>query len=408
MNYQTLCRIAELVKDGALVYGPKPDRMFSRHDLDTYEDEFHRLADDVWGNTEGKPSGQHVYGKGRVCWGPDLAVALGEMKVTPDIGSRSPDSALFLYIHKKIGDKDAYFVVNQTNEMQNREFTFAAGEKTPEIWRPEDGSVIKPAVFNYNDNGVLLPLCFKPREAMIILFNDHKSPDYIAEVSRDDKILFPDPERNWNVLPRVEFADGKWVAAGTVAGNYRFTTARGKVFSLALDSPVIIEPDLKGGKLTFESYYPEIPEELELTELKPLDQYDDPQVRYFSGNAIYTVKLAVPDSFLLDGAEVYLDLGNFDATAEIVLNGEILGQPWLPGALWKVTGTLKPENELQVSVATTWRNRFIGDFVQHGKMTNIWTSAPVESFLDKDKPLKPSGWMGPVRIIRVEKKEWKY
>jgi len=68
-----------------------------------------------------------------------------------------------------------------------------------------------------------------------------------------------------------------------------------------------------------------------------------------------------------------------------------------------VKGILKAENVLEVSVANTFRNRFIGDYGQFGKIQHLWTSSPVADFLNKDLPLKPSGLKGPVRIIAISK-----
>jgi hypothetical protein len=64
---------------------------------------------------------------------------------------------------------------------------------------------------------------------------------------------------------------------------------------------------------------------------------------------------------------------------------------------------LKNENELEVSVANVYRNRFIGDFIQFGKVKNLYTSSPITDFLNKDMPLSPSGLKGPVRIVAISK-----
>jgi len=66
-----------------------------------------------------------------------------------------------------------------------------------------------------------------------------------------------------------------------------------------------------------------------------------------------------------------------------------------------VSGLLKEENNLQVTVGNEYRNRIIGDFVEFGKLKNIWTTSPVQDYLDKDKPLKPSGLIGPIKLLKV-------
>jgi hypothetical protein len=64
---------------------------------------------------------------------------------------------------------------------------------------------------------------------------------------------------------------------------------------------------------------------------------------------------------------------------------------------------LKSENVLEVSDANIYRNRFIGDFAQFGKIKNLWTSSPISDFLNKDLSLKPSGLNGPLMVIAISK-----
>jgi hypothetical protein len=90
--------------------------------------------------------------------------------------------------------------------------------------------------------------------------------------------------------------------------------------------------------------------------------------------------------------------------AEIKLNGTNLGRVWKPGTYIPVKGMLKNENVLEVSVANIYRNRFIGDFIQFGKVRNLSTSSPITDFLNKDMPLSPSGLKGPIRIIAIRKR----
>ncbi len=89
--------------------------------------------------------------------------------------------------------------------------------------------------------------------------------------------------------------------------------------------------------------------------------------------------------------------------AEIKLNGTNLGRVWKTGTYIPVKGMLKNDNLLEVSVANIYRNRFIGDFIQFGKIQNLYTSSPITDFLNKDTPLRPSGLNGPIRIVALSK-----
>ncbi len=92
-------------------------------------------------------------------------------------------------------------------------------------------------------------------------------------------------------------------------------------------------------------------------------------------------------------------MGNLSATSEVILNGKLLAYPWQPNTRLVVSGLLKAENKLEITVANVCRNRFIGDLIQFGKVQSLWTTSPIETILDKDMPLKPSGLMGPLKLI---------
>lgn len=97
---------------------------------------------------------------------------------------------------------------------------------------------------------------------------------------------------------------------------------------------------------------------------------------------------------------VFINMGQIGSTGSVTLNGVLLGTVWAPGTQFNVTGILKEQNVLNVSVGTVYRNRIVGDFTQFGVLKNGWTSAPVGDFLNKDKSLKPSGLIGPLTLVR--------
>jgi len=100
------------------------------------------------------------------------------------------------------------------------------------------------------------------------------------------------------------------------------------------------------------------------------------------------------------GEKVLLDLGEVGVTARVTLNGKLLGTVWYANTQFDVSSLLKEENNLQVTVGNEYRNRIIGNYVEFGKLQNSWTTSPVQEYLDKNKPLKPSGLIGPIQLIR--------
>ena len=84
------------------------------------------------------------------------------------------------------------------------------------------------------------------------------------------------------------------------------------------------------------------------------------------------------------------------ATAEVYLNGKFLKYAWQPNEDIPFTGLLKKGNKLEITVATTCRNRIIGDLIQHGKVINIISTTRDQ--LTKDMPLTTSGISGKLKL----------
>ncbi|HYX07436.1 MAG TPA: hypothetical protein VE912_11945 [Bacteroidales bacterium] len=87
------------------------------------------------------------------------------------------------------------------------------------------------------------------------------------------------------------------------------------------------------------------------------------------------------------------------------MNGILLGDIWFPNTNLAVSGLLKTENTLSITLANACRNRLIGDFIQFGSVKSIFTTSPIETILNKDMPLEPSGIMGPLTVLKFEKSE---
>ncbi len=361
MEPATLQRIAELVNKGAVLYGPKPVKVLSLSKHSRNARALETLANKMWGKIDGKTVTQNQYGNGRVIWGQPLAGVLKDMKILPAFETNPRDPNTFLYIHKRINNADVFFVANQLNTQLHRECLFATTNQTPEIWDPENGTVTKPAIYNRENGRIRLPVSFKPRQSLLFVFKTGEAGGPIVSPSVDEK-----PEQ-----PEVyELKDFK-------------------------------------GTIVFAPEYKADIKPVEITELKSWTDFEDPAIKYFSGTAAYTIRFTAPAAFASKTDSLTLSLGAIGSTAEVSLNGRKLGYIWRPDSTFDVTGLLNSdaENLLEVKVANVYRNRFIGDFIEFGKPQNIWTSAPVEMYLDKNKPLKPSGLMGPIKLLKITKQK---
>ncbi len=402
MDYETLKLIGSLVNEGTIVYGPKPVSTLSREDLTENKAAFHDLADRIWGKVDGNTVTQNNYGKGKVFWGIPLSQVLEEIELGPDFSTNRHEYNTFQFIHKKMGDTDIYFVANQLDSIVNRECLFRVGEKTPEIWDPETGKIDKPSIFKIDRGTLRLPFEFKPFQSVLFVFKAGIQEDFIDAVFKNGKQVFPAAAgEEGTEVPFVSAGKNGMEVIVRSSGDYEFTTHGSKSYSGKYEEPQELELTSFSGTIRFIPGYAASIPSVDITSLKPLSSYDNPDIRFFAGNAIYTINFKVPENFTDGKGTLLLNMGDFNAVADVSLNGMELGKIWEPGTMLDITQALRSSNTLVVDIANVYRNRFIGDFVQYGKVQNLSTSSPITDFLDKDKPLKPSGLTGPLKIIKV-------
>lgn len=395
MNMATLQQVARLVNEGAVVYGPKPLEMLSVLDIRHKGAQFKELADQVWGD-----SSENRYGKGMMVSGKPIGEVLSRLKILPDLTTDHGDPKEVMYIHRKIEDLDVYFVFNQQNKQLHREILFRVSGKSPEIWDPASGIVQTPAIYSFEGNQTRIPVSLKPYESKIFVFKKQTGDPFIPKVFLAARQIFPrqptgDAE---DALPRVTQRDGKFDFTGDHGGDYSFETNSGRSIRMNLVAPKVI--DLQGTKtnIDFASIADETIQSIEVNNLKSLTEFENPAIKYFAGKAKYSMEFSAPEDFTSFGNSVSLNLGNLSATAEVSLNGAPLGFAWIPDSEFEVSHLLRKVNKLEVTVANVCRNRFIGDLRQGGEIKSLWTTSPIESILNKDMPLKPSGLIGPVKI----------
>lgn len=398
MNLETLQRIETLVKEGAMVYGPKPLYPLTKADLTNNSKAFHELADQIWGKSDGNI--ENNYGKGKVFWGMPIGEVLEKIGLAPDFGTNQKEVNTFHFIHKKVGDTDIYFVANQQSIGLTRECLFRVADKTPEIWNPEDGSMVQPAIFRYENDQIRIPVSFKPFESKLFVFKSGKPADYISTVKHNGKQIFPSSE-NAESISQVSFTKGVYAVNTELTGDYTFITNGKKSFSGAFTQAEEMKIPNFTGSIQFETAYKATIPTVEINSLQSFTESSNPDIRFFSGNAHYQLKFKTPAGFENSKDSILLDIGEFGSVARVSLNGKHFGDLWKSGTKLNVTGLLKTENVLDITVANVYRNRLIGDLVQFNKIQNLWTSSPIQQFLDKNKPLIPSGLMGPLKLIKA-------
>jgi hypothetical protein len=113
---------------------------------------------------------------------------------------------------------------------------------------------------------------------------------------------------------------------------------------------------------------------------------------------LYSRNFPVPASRLASGYGIELDLGGVGELARVRVNGEDFGVWWSPPHRRDITSALRAgDNRVEITVTNYWANRLIGD-EQPGTIPSTFT--PIRPY-QADSPLRPSGLLGPVRLISL-------
>ncbi|HEX7574441.1 MAG TPA: glycosyl hydrolase [Bacteroidota bacterium] len=399
MTPELLKKVHQLTRDGATVIGPKPLTSPGLSGYPACDAEVRKLADEMWGDCDGRGVTEHAFGKGRVVWHREswkktdsLVSGTGAMEaeqycdyavveevlanagVLPDFES----DATLRYTHRRDGDAEIYFVANPGAERLRARCTFRVGKKQPQLWDPVPGTTRNLPEFNAAGGRTTVDLWFEPCQSFFVIFNGDAGGERTAK-------------RNFPSLDTLAFPGGPW--------NISF------------------DPQWGG------------PEKVTFSGLEDWTRRPEEGIKYYSGAAVYRIEFDIPPAVPRATGEknnsrrpIWIDLGEVKNIARVRLNGQDAGVLWC--APWRVdvTGTLREKgNELEVTVANLWPNRLIGDENlppngEFGKRGNLarwpeWvlkknpsplpgrhTFATWKHF-SKDSPLLPSGLLGPVRLI---------
>lgn len=346
MTISVLRKICELVKGGATVVGPRPNKSPSLAGYPEANNEIRARAHDLWGDLDGISRTKRTFGKGTVVWGLPLEDVLDSLDVPKDVEYSRPLDAKIAWIHRHMDNADIYFIANLTNSPHAIDVRFRISDKEAELWHPDTGE-IGPAQYSIAGHRTTVSLDLDQRESVFVVFRKTASAP-----------LRSLPTTKSTTLVNV---DGPW--------DVRFP------------------PNLGA------------PEKIKLTKLQSWTENTNDGVKYFSGTATYTQTIQVEQSWFQDRARLLLDLGLVKDIAEITVNGKMLGILWKPPYWMDVTGILKPrENKIQIKVTNQWMNRLIGDrSAPAGK--KVLHAEGFMGFFGRMPPLSESGLIGPVQLV---------
>jgi PBP1b-binding outer membrane lipoprotein LpoB len=342
---ELLQKIKELIKDGAVVWGPKPASSPSLQDYPQADQEVKKLADEIWGDTDAKKAQVHRLGKGMVINGMEIQEALKLIKLIPDC-KITPEVAgsNILFTHRNLPEAEVYFISNQEDRIVKFSAEFRTSGYLPQLWNPVDGSIRDLPQFTQTARVTTLQLSLAGAESAFIVFRKKALSGSGAKLNYPTTMATLPINKPWSVS-----------------------------FDAAMRGPA--KPVI-------------------FKELSDWSTNSNDSIRYYSGAAIYhnTIKM----SGLKAGQQIYLNLGKLTAIAKVSINGIALGGAWTPPYRVDVTKALKNgENTIEVKVVNTWVNRLIGDSKLPINKRRTWLDYNPYTPTSK---LEPAGLLGPVSI----------
>ena len=376
MTPELITQIKRLVADGGTVVSAKPIESPSLEHGQNANIIVKKIADEVWGNLDGKKVYEHDYGDGRVYYGIPLDKILKELNVLPDFTFKTNnDSVKINFTHKKTTVADNYFLANYRKSSVHGKGIFRISNKVPELWDPDKGTVSALPFCTLNKKQIEIPLDFDPLGAIFITFKDTINEGYRKEEP-------PQAMEEFKVVP----LDGKW--------------------------DIYFQSNTDTFKTVFKK-------------LSDWSESENDRIKYFSGTAVYSKTFQIKK---IKNVYAELDLGDVNKnTVTVLLNGHKIANLWKPPYLTDITSFLNNgKNHLKIKVTNTATNSLIGDErfapdLNYDRTSNIsefpsWLEHPEKrpskrktfvtyKYLNKNSDMDPSGMLGPVYIRFLEFKK---
>ena len=399
MELKTVEKVAELVEQGATVIGPRPLRTISLYNHQENNERLKLLTDKVWGDIDGESVTENRYGKGKIIWGKSLNQIFSEEGLQPDFEWESIDrKANLIFIHRKVKDADFYFVANQDSHSVLVDCIFRNEGKQPEIWNPETGEIILPSLFQQKGGKTHLPINFAPRQSMFFVFRNPVKSVKLASVLKDGKRIYPFEKDSSVNVPHVIYQQQGMEFESLSAGRYSLIDDSGDKTILKVKNPVKKMKISKPWMVTFRPNWKE-PETIRFPELMSWTKHQNPKIKFYSGAAIYSTYVELPQSVLKGNKKILLELGKVKNLASIKINGREVGIYWKPPYSADISEFVnRGVNHITVEVTNVWRNGLIGDLQLPKDKRRTWTTYPFEDFLNKKSAILESGLIGPVQI----------
>lgn len=341
MRPEILEKVKSFVDEGLIVMGDAPMKSPSLKNYPDADKKVLAMASELWGN-ENLPV--HKYGEGMVySRSYSLDSLLLENGILPDMKTKDNDPVLF--IHRHLTDGEIYFVSNQSESYIEITPEFRVKDMQPELWNPVTGEMRYLPEYKSSKNGISVNLYLDKNESVFVVFRSSKKAfNGGKNYPRESEIL--DIVGTWDVH--------------------------------------------------FKSLNATVDKNCKMNELNSWTEFEDEDIKYFSGTATYKTTFHVKEMNL---ESYYLDLGKVMVMAKVKLNGQYIGGVWTsPYRLLVTEGLKEGENTLEIEVVNNWVNRIIGDLNKPIESRTTWANVITWK---PESELQKSGLLGPVKLIGI-------
>jgi len=181
MSLPVLRKIAELVRQGAVISGQKPE---CEPTMTGDKAEFKRLVDEIW-------DGKHH----NVLTTMSVSEALDMMNLVPDFTCE--DMADMRYVHRSAKEGEIYWVSNAREATRSINAVFRISGLKPQVWHPETGKK-KDVSYIIKDGKTIVPLDLAEYESVFVVFGE-KTDVESYQVPRQEKVATFTVNTPWTV-----------------------------------------------------------------------------------------------------------------------------------------------------------------------------------------------------------------
>lgn len=350
MRPELLGKLEQLVREGGVVLGNKPEKSPSLQGYPQCDNEVKELAGKLWAGEYANNKMAHNYGKGLVLSGYNLNETFKKIDLAKDVDLAGTEKVL--WTHRTMPGMEVYFLSNQENKEISISPTFRVSSNLkPQLWNAITGEIKLLTEFELTDKGVKVPLKMEGHRSWFVVFTENTS----SKLGKSSLQNFPD-----------------------------YSTL------LALDAEYEVDFENK-------AIGPKSPQQF--TSLLSWAESDNDKVKYYSGTANYKTRFTMPE-FDEDKA-YFLNLGKVGVMAKVKINGKYVGGVWMAPYRLNITPVIqKGENQLEVEVVNLWRNRLVYDKGLSQEKRYTWLV--IDKDIKKKEKLLPSGLLGPVTIETIE------